>query len=622
MPSRDPARAGSFGVPGPDALACVAVVTADQIRQVLTPFELTVIGLARERGQDPELIHAALLQGLYTWDWTPEGGYGIRRYQMEGGEGSGRRRGGGQSDRPQSYITPGTRGVPSREDVEEALVSARGKLMALAAMNRRAELNGTGKRATIPRHVTRTPKEESMAEDEGKDPTPAYVAAQEMEPGMVPADGRLIDKKLLGTQEGFADRVAREAQDEAQVIVGDLERLRFRADQVARVLKALGLPIPRPVFNLTELEAVEEFVNEAGERKLRMAVKLEPAQEAQEPAKSPGEPEPASAPVPDPAGAEEAPAGVQGAAREAARSVRRERTGKVEFPEELLAMPAAQSRPSSTAIKAAQRQKKVLEFVEGRLTVIAGEVHEAMPHISTAQASDDLRALHAAELIVRTNVNRRMKGVQHGRASVEYGRKVAPVEEPTATHIRETLREEGVHPTGLNPQALAKVRDEVRKHKGGEPFTVQTIAGLCSLGEDLTRRCLLALMEREVVKGTPVEEPTMFAYQKPTDPGDAFRLEQQRRKEQEAEERKNGVHAHGGGGAVPGTGQKVRGSDKDMNALMDKVEEAGGKVARVGSDHFALINPANNQRVIVGSTEGAGPGSKTIKRLAEIGLTV
>lgn len=45
-------------------------------------------------------------------------------------------------------------------------------------------------------------------------------------------------------REGFADRVAREATEETERIVAELDRLRFDAIQVERVLRGLALPVP------------------------------------------------------------------------------------------------------------------------------------------------------------------------------------------------------------------------------------------------------------------------------------------------------------------------------------------------------------------------------------------
>lgn len=56
---------------------------------------------------------------------------------------------------------------------------------------------------------------------------------------------------------GFVERIQDEANAEAQAVLADLERLRFRADQVLHVLRALHLPIPEGLDGLRALAPIE-----------------------------------------------------------------------------------------------------------------------------------------------------------------------------------------------------------------------------------------------------------------------------------------------------------------------------------------------------------------------------
>lgn len=72
-------------------------------------------------------------------------------------------------------------------------------------------------------------------------------------------------------EEGFAERIQREAGEEAAAVVADLAKVRFRADQVARVLRALDLPLPDEIGML--------LVRAPAERPTRpvVAIKAPPA---------------------------------------------------------------------------------------------------------------------------------------------------------------------------------------------------------------------------------------------------------------------------------------------------------------------------------------------------------
>lgn len=562
-----------------------------------TPLELTVLGLVRERGADPELIHNAILQGLYTWDSAGDVGPGktrIRRYTMTGGTPGSMKSG---SDKSVTYIE-GPKTVTSLRDVEEALVSVRRKLAALSKLKAPEELNRNGKRATIPRHVTRTPKEEQMS---NVAPPGHEVPAHSQQGGTGFAPGP--------REGGFAALMAQQAEGEAQAVLEELVRLRFRADQVVRVMRALSLVVPRELAALTD--ATVHFPDLAQEaRDGRTPVVPAGAVElgARGAAESPADPEPAPAPGPDPAGAQEAP-------------VRRRKARGRRAPKHLSGMPAVKTRVMTTTIARAERQKKILELVEdGRRTVVTQELMPLLEGLTADQIAAELRALAEADLIRLTGVNRFPAGHpgDRGKASKEYAPKVVAVPEPTATHVRETMQEHGIEPTGLNPQALAKVRDEVRTHPEGEPFTADVISRAVSCGLDLTKRCLVALMEREVVTGTPVEDPALFAYQKPKDPGAAAKADMARR----ANGNGNGEeHAAGfDQGAVAGTGKRVRSSNADVNRLLAACEKAGAVVTHPTTSHFSVTY--KGKRCVVHGTPKAG--SRTLKdtetRLKRIGI--
>lgn len=93
-----------------------------------------------------------------------------------------------------------------------------------------------GKSVTLTPTVTQTPEEEKMSAA----PEPPVTDDGGPEP------------------EGFAERINREARTEAAAVVADLSRVRFRADQVARVLRALRLPVPEELTGLLNLGAPAE----------------------------------------------------------------------------------------------------------------------------------------------------------------------------------------------------------------------------------------------------------------------------------------------------------------------------------------------------------------------------
>lgn len=161
--------------------------------------------------------------------------------------------------------------VLSLEEIERVLALARRKLEVAARSSSDPQPRGraAGKPVTFPRDVIpRPPKEAVMEQQEQKGPDRPIVTSKLT--GRT-ADGLTREEAVAEREgrpgEGIADRFVREAEEEAGRVVADLARLRFRADQVMRVLRALNLPVPPEVrwvslgVNTDELAAMAAATN-------------------------------------------------------------------------------------------------------------------------------------------------------------------------------------------------------------------------------------------------------------------------------------------------------------------------------------------------------------------------
>lgn len=391
--------------------------------------------------------------------------------------------------------------------------------------------------------------------------------------------------------EGFADRVAREAQEEAQAVLADLERLKFRADQVARVLKALELPLPTlwevrwrdPVF----LGAQE--TPEPAELPAPTPGTSEPVEGPQEPVLPPPPPAPAGPPAEEETVVPPEPA-VRGA----------------EVPEHLRKMPAARTGgPLKVRVATAEDQLRILNVCEdGRDTFITVELREHLPGMNQDRIGAHVKALADAGLIQATGQNRRPPGVMIGKAAREYRPLRKRVLEPTATHVREAKRQmEADAEAVCAPEDLAKVRDHVTHRK--DEFTPKQVSQKTMVKEKVVRAAFQLLISRGSLvftRMTDTNDPEdVYRFVKPTDPGDAARADAGRR---EQERDQNGRGTSHGSMPVPGTGPRLRASGPNaqaVNELLDELYDAGHVPTREGG-HFII--KSGHTRLLFGSTPG------------------
>lgn len=499
-------------------------------------------------------------------------------------------------------------GVRSELVASRALASARKKIEGLARQRResaeteeqeeqtriretrrqRKDATRRGKRVTLlPQDVTRE------KEDEMDEPTPACrecgekVGAQHTRDcSEDPLTGQQSVVRLsecgekeeepvaafVAGEEGFADRVAREAEEEAEKVIRDLQRVRFRADQVLRVLRALGLPTP---------DLLEEISSAALDEALR-AEREEPAEEPPPPPSEPPTPPPAEDPVPAPPAAEEP----------GAPPPKRTGGAKTSLPE------------------VEEGAKRLGIFTVKRL---GEELGVAGPTLNGY-----LKQLYADDKIGRGGGERGpgvfyyhadydgAKTVKHAKGTEE----AAPTPEPEAT------------PDRPDPAAWP-TENAVRDHVVGKEgqFTqhqvTREMGAESASGHVIILDRLQALARRGVIEAVlDTDDMHLFEYVPPSGPGRAAEIDAARRREEAAAS--NGI----GGAPVPGTGAGVRAGNKEVQALLDAARAAGGNVSKTGSDHYAIENPQNGRRVIIFGTPGAPSRDKNKKKLAGIGLPV
>lgn len=395
--------------------------------------------------------------------------------------------------------------------------------------------------------------------------------------------------------EGFADRVAREAQEEAERVLRDLAHVRFRADQVLKVLRALGLPTP---------DQLEEIAAAALDAELR--------EEPPPPAPETATPEPGEEPPPPVPEAQEP--------GEQPEHFKRDLS---EFPEHLRRYPAAQKQGGTLTqqLKTAEIQHRITERVDRRgaigLTSTVNEVAQEIPDVRVAAIGDHMRALADAGIVGRTGANRLSAGQTRGRAGVEY-------ESVHAEREEEPSPEPEAAPDEPDPEAwpkLEEVRDAVVRREG--IFSPRQVAERLASGEPgptvmvIVEARLRHLAEQGIVSDESLGEGMpLFEYKKPDGPGRAAELDAERSREAAASN--NGT----GAPPVPGTGGDVRAGNKEVQEILDAARRAGGNVSKTGSDHYAIENPKNGRRVIIFGTPGAPSRDKNRKKLAGIGLPI
>lgn len=397
-------------------------------------------------------------------------------------------------------------------------------------------------------------------------------------------------------QEGFADRVAREAQEESAAVLADLVKLRWRADQVERVLRALGMPVPPFMIALgvhgilgkdadedLRVQAHSRIYEEERQRSEAAgdAEKATPPPDTPAPVEAPQEPQEAPAQDPQPVVAPQPPQ-VPGPPPE-------EKTLTEDIPEQLRRMPAAQGRWSTQTREAAELQLRILGVCEdGRDNFIAPEI-AAVVNLDRARVAVHLRALEEAGLIKRSGRNRRAPEQTMGRAGVEY----VPVRQRQQLAAAEGELQ-------CKPEELAKVRDHMMQVKESTPSSVAKATGL---DEDVVRHAFEELIRRHSLEfmGMNDVDQDVYKFCKP-EPDGAVNRRKQATPEQDASSN-GGSRAKGE--PVPGTGKRLRGSGphaEAVNALLDDLYDAGVTPERGDAGHFVI--KTGHSRLAFSSTPG------------------
>jgi DNA-binding transcriptional ArsR family regulator len=419
------------------------------------------------------------------------------------------------------------------------LAQARGRLEAPRVrqerrLPRRVTGAHAGKPVTLPATLPAVPKEAVMAESV-------------VEPGPEPG-------------EGFAERIERETRVEAAAVVADLARLRFRADQVYRVLRALDLDVPDEIVQLTRTGLAEGLLAGREERP-------EPAQAPVVPA----QPEAPVEPAPGPAAAEKPPAAEK---------------APEEVPEHLRGMPGAGGGgPVTQRIATAEKQLQVYEALKAG-TALASELEKTtgIPH---ARVSAHLRSLEAAGL-VRYVGDRRTPGVETGRFSKEYA---AVMPAAVKTETVDVQRK-------ATPEELAKVRDWAVKTKA--PFTAVEAIGAVSLPAAVVVDALGQLVTRQVLRASGGgNDEVLYLYGKPESPGGGAQIDAARKVSAAAP-------VSNGSAPVPGTGTGTLSSSHAVNEMIRAVRAAGGKAQKTGGEHIRVTSKDGRSCIIGGTPSNSG----------------
>lgn len=459
---------------------------------------------------------------------------------------------------------------PSREEIRTAIDSIRRKLSAAAEARARRP-------APEPRRrngKTASPVVASRGTVTRQDPEEESMSASNPPP-----------------QEGFAERYAREqrelaerfhseAREEALAIVEDLRRLRFRSHQVRNVFRQLGRPLPPQILRHAHALDIAEDADP------------EPAGEAPvEPATAPEEQE--APPTPDePVAGPEEPA-------EASQEEPETRTAQ-----EKLAQRSSTERDGNRA-----KVRAAVEKLGGAgLQAIVEEVGDLrQPAVSK----------HLKSLIEDGEIRR--EGTP-GTKTVRYLPSVPPSQagRPSAdTGGAPVAPASSVEPTGAELNLLTRVRDWAVGHKDGAPFSVAQGAATLDLPNHTVRVILVELAKQGIIVDDSVPgAEAIFHYEKPTEPGKAAELDQQRRRESTS----NGT----GSEPVAGTGGGIRASNREVQAILDQcIAQVGAdKVSRTGSDHFVVKTPDGGRVILAGTPSHRRSLMEDKARLRRAGLKI
>jgi hypothetical protein len=423
------------------------------------------------------------------------------------------------------------------------------------------------------------------------------------------------------------DGLRSEAEQEAAAIVADLTRLKFRADQVARVLRQLHLPIPDRLGVLLDEPAA-----------LAPAPKDEPVGQIEVPVTRKPEPEPVqhvtvglgsrrSAVHPSSTG--DTTTGSHGPGTYTTRhgEVRGVPThpGIEAVPVYLRHVPAARAGgPIGQRIATAEFQKRILDDVLAHPTAISNEVAERLGMnnpAGRARVAIHMSALMRAGLIRRTGINRRVPGNNVGKASIEY----AP---PLLTGTAPVLHTEPGRVDGASRTApLTAARDWVVTREPTEQFTAATLASAIRprLVEPITGDGALLILEGFIRKGWvtehvhPPRRPDsvrpvrQFSYVPPSGAGRAADLDHERAKAS--------TGRRGRSNPVAGTGKKQWSTNSRTDAACHAAQKQWGKdsVVETGGGHIR-VKPPGKPAIYVSKSPGVNNPAAELDRLRKAGL--
>jgi hypothetical protein len=405
------------------------------------------------------------------------------------------------------------------------------------------------------------------------------------------------------------DGLRSEAEQEATAIVADLTRLRFRADQVSRVLRQLHLPIPDRLGVLLDEPAA-----------LAPAPKDEPVGQIEVPVTRKPEPEPVqhvtvglgsrrSAVHPSSTG--DTTTGSHGPGTYTTRhgEVRGVPThpGIEAVPVYLRHVPAARAGgPIGQRIATAEFQKRILDDVLAHPTAISNEVAERLGMnnpAGRARVAIHMSALMRAGLIRRTGINRRVPGNNVGKASIEYapplltGTAPVPHIDSGRAEVPPSQAAPAAAPTGATVSAgdpgrvdgdsrtdpLTAARDWVVTREPTEQFTAATLASAIRprLVEPITGDGALLILERA----------------------------------------KASTGRRGRSNPVAGTGKKQWSTNSRTDAACHAAQKRWGKdsVVETGGGHIR-VKPPGKPAIYVSKSPGVNNPAAELDRLRKAGL--
>lgn len=401
---------------------------------------------------------------------------------------------------------------------------------------------------------------------------------------------------------GFADSIEKMAQEESQRVLDELVRLRFDARQVARVMRGMGLNVPRlvaVVADSTEPDVEVTLGVAIGE------IRIGEVAEGEE--------------FPPTEGAEDT--GAKGSVPASddvllprARLVEPDRRAPQPAPGEPVAKkkPTAKTptAPTSGAAKTraageANRQKVIDGIVAaGKTGIRLGDLIEKIG-FNQSTTSRHIRILIADGLVHQPG----------GQGSEYVAASAPPTQAPETPEPKQPEPDEGT--------IIKAVRDLVVK--GIAPFTAQDVVRalrphphLASLTSAQVHHALLGLEGKGTIR---LNDGGMYVYVKPTDEGDAARRDRETHKALAKQEAGVGSPL-AGGVPVNGTGSSRISANSDVRELVRIAEQCGATARKAdGKGGHILVTFEGNQVSIASTPSFAGLRDDRAK-LRRIGLAV